>query len=315
MCPRKLRVISLFAWVLAAAGAGIAAPADGGAGRTVRVAAISFVPKPLDLAGNAAALERLFRRAAAGGAQLAVAPEAALDAYVAIDIIRGSQPPARMDDMALTLQSATMRHFQALAKELNLCLAFGFAERVGDDVYDAAVFIDQQGAIRGDYHKMQLAEGTKPDWWYDRVGAHCRAFDTPFGRCGMLICNDRWNADLARILALDGAALILIPTDGTSGAPNDAAVLARARENGVPIVQANQMTETLIVNGGAIAEMERGTNLVTFGEVTLAPARPAAPAERDALEARFLEWRRQEMPKRAEKFLSEIHPAASTPGS
>ena len=49
---------------------------------TVRVAAVSFVPKKFDLAGNADRLERAFRLAKKGDAKIAVAPEGALDGYV-----------------------------------------------------------------------------------------------------------------------------------------------------------------------------------------------------------------------------------------
>lgn len=56
--------------------------AESVASQNVRVAAISFVPKKFDLASNADRLERSFRKAAAGGAKVAVAPEGALDGYV-----------------------------------------------------------------------------------------------------------------------------------------------------------------------------------------------------------------------------------------
>ena len=98
--------------------------------------------------------------------------------------------------------------------------------------YSCAVFIDDEGSICGKQHKMQLAEGYHPSWWFNRLGAHSRAFDTPFGRCGILICSDRWNADLARIPVLDGARLLLIPAMGSLSKSNDEAVLARGRENG-----------------------------------------------------------------------------------
>ena len=53
----------------------------------------------------------------------------------------------------------------ALARELNMCLAFGCAEKIGKNVYNCAVFIDQNGRLCGKYHKMQLAEGSHPSWW------------------------------------------------------------------------------------------------------------------------------------------------------
>ena len=49
---------------------------------------------------------------------------------------------------------------------------------------------------------MQLAAGYHESSWFNRLGARSRAFATPFGKCGVLICNDRWNPDLARIPVL-----------------------------------------------------------------------------------------------------------------
>ena len=50
---------------------------------------------------------------------------------------------------------------------------------------------------------------------------------------------DRWNSDLARLPVLDGAQLLLIPSFGSCAPEQDEAVVARARENGVAIVEAN----------------------------------------------------------------------------
>ena len=52
-------------------------------------------------------------------------------------------------------------------------------------------------------------------------------------------CADRWNSDLARLPVLDGAQLLLIPSFGSCAPEQDEAVVARARENGVAIVEAN----------------------------------------------------------------------------
>jgi len=161
------------------------------AGTTVRVAAISLETVKFDLVGNTAHLEAAFREAAAGGAKIAVAPEGVLEGYVVNEIIAGEVDAERMRQVAVTIDSPTIGRFQALAREFEMCLVFGFAEQIGADVFNCAVFIDQQGHICGKYHKMQLAEGYDADWWFNRLGAASRAFDTPYGRCGVLICNDR----------------------------------------------------------------------------------------------------------------------------
>lgn len=286
------------AWL--AAGLGViaaAAPAD--AGQRVRVAAISLVPEKLDVAGNAARLERAVREAAAGGAQIAVAPEGVLEGYIINDVLAGRIAVERMRDVALPLDHAVIRRFRDLARELALCLVFGFAERIGADVFNTAIFIDDRGDIRGRYHKMQFAEGYHADWWWNRLGASSRAFDTPYGRCGILICNDRWNAALARIPRLDGAQFLVIPAYGSKSKSQDAEVLARGRETGLPVVEAN-VGVSLVVDAGEIAALRREATAVTFAEITIPAAVPADPVARDAVEREFLRWREGEMRRRFE---------------
>jgi predicted amidohydrolase len=273
-------------------------------GVTVRVAAVSFVPTKFDLPGNADRLESAFRAAARGGAKIAVGPEGALDGYVVNEIIAGQWPAERMNEVAVPLDHSIIDRFQRLARELHMCLAFGFAERIDGDVFNCAVFIDHDGRIRGTYHKMQLAEGYDPAWWFNRLGRQSRAFDTPYGRCGMMICNDRWNSKLARIAVLDGARFLLIPAMGSRGEGQDQAVLSRGRENGVPIVEAN-VGVTLVVNGGEIAAVDRQEEGVTFGEITIPPATASQPAERDRVEQEFLAWREPEMRVRLAQTLAK----------
>ena len=150
----------------------------------VKVAAISFVPEKFALQKNADRLEVMYRKAAAGGAQLALAPEGVLEGYVVNEIIAGDVPAARMNEAAISIRSPVIGRFRALARELDMCLAFGFAERIGRDVFNCAAFIDQQGRLCGKYHKMQLAEGSHRSWWFNRLGRRSRACNTPFGRCG-----------------------------------------------------------------------------------------------------------------------------------
>jgi N-carbamoylputrescine amidase len=276
------------------------------AGMVVRIASISFVPTKFDLQRNSDQLEQLFRQAAAGGAKIAVAPEGALEGYVVNEIIEGRAPQSRMRDVAIPIGHPVIERFRRLAAELGICLIFGFAERVDDDVFNCAVFIDGTGTIRGKQHKMQLAEGYDEAWWFNRLGAASRAFDTPYGRAGILICNDRWNPDLARILVLDGARFLLIPSYGSKSSDQDQAVLSRARENSVPVVEAN-VGVTLVVDKGEIVSIDRNDATVTFGEITIPAATGVDAAERDRVERRFLEWRTQEMSRRLEKTREKVN--------
>ena len=275
------------------------------AATTVRVAAVSFEPKKFDLPGNANRLETLYRQAKAGGAQIAVAPEGALDGYVVNEIIAGKVLAESMKTVAVTLDSPVIQRFQQLASELELCLVFGFAERIKDDVFNCAVFIDHTGRIAGKYHKMQFAEGYHLDWWFNRLGDRSRAFDTPFGRCGILICNDRWNPQLARIPVLDGAQFLVIPAYGSRSKKQDEAVLARGKENNVPVIEAN-VGVTLVVDNQKIVAVDRQVKGITFGTITISsPTLPQASA-RDEAERQSRTWRSREMKIRYDKTMARV---------
>jgi predicted amidohydrolase len=277
----------------------------------IKVAAISFVPVKHDLAGNADRLETALREAAHGGARLAVAPEGILDGYVINPMLAGEIPVAKMHDVAVPIDGPLIRRFQALTRELKLCVVFGFAERVGPDVFNTAIFLDDRGEIRGTYQKMQFDEGYHPSWWFNRLGERSRAFDTPLGRCGILICNDRWNPALARIPGLDGAQFLVIPAYGSTSRAQDEAVVSRARETSLPIVEAN-VGVTLVVSAGTIAAVERAPQAVTFAEMEIPSPIPARHAERDAVEREFLTWRETEMRTRYEKKRHRLTPEAVT---
>lgn len=273
----------------------------------VRVASISFEPIKLDLAGNTQKLEQWFRRAAKGGAEIAVAPEGALDGYIVNEILAGEFKPDQMREVAVGIESTTIRRFQDLARELEMCLVFGFAELVGQDVFNTAVFIDQTGVVRGKYHKMQFHEGYDPDWWFNRLGKQSRAFDTPYGRCGILICNDRWNPLLAKIPALDGAQFLVIPSFGSTSTAQDEAVLARATENGVPVIEAN-VGVSLIASDDRIVSISRERAGITFGEIRIPANGRIDSVARDRVQAEFLAWREQEMPRRRAKYMAALDP-------
>ena len=153
---------------------------------------------------------------------------------------------------------------------------------------------------------MQLAEGYHESWWFNRLGRQSRTFNTPFGRCGILICNDRWNAQLAKIPALDGAQFFVIPSFGSRSVAQDEAVLSRGRENSIPVVEAN-VGVTLVVNDGRIVAVDRAEERITFGEISVSPPRSVDVIERDRVETQFLEWRRTEMPERYRKTQKRLH--------
>ncbi len=278
---------------------------DSSLAENVRVAAISFVPKKFDLDGNSNRLESAFRAAKKGGAQIAVGPEGALEGYVVNEIIAGDVSADEILEVAITIDGPVIQRYKNLARELEMCLVFGFAERIGEDVFNCAVFIDFHGKIRGKYHKMQFAEGYHDSWWFNRLGKQSRAFDTPYGRCGLMICNDRWNAQLARIPVLDGAQFLIIPAMGSRSRAQDEAVLSRSKENKVPVIEAN-VGVTLLVDDDKIIAVNREEEGITFGTIAIPPATKANTQQRDNVEREFLKWREREMKRRYGKTIERL---------
>lgn len=271
---------------------------------SVKVAAISFMPIKWDKAANAERMEKLCVQAAQKYPQLILMPEGALEGYVVMDVVEGRAMAEAMLEIAEPIDGPYIRRFQKLARSLNTCLAFGFAERIGDEAYNCALFLDQQGEICGKYHKVRLAEGTHPSWRFNRVGNQLRAFDTPIGRAGIVICNDRWNSDIARTLVLDGARIILIPSYGDKSQRQNQAVLARARENGVPIVEAN-VGMNLIISKGKIIAYQWGNDQITHAVVEI-PVAPSVAADRQSEHA-YLEGQGPDMERRYQKTTAKVN--------
>lgn len=261
----------------------------------VKATAISIKPKKWDKRSNAAKLERFVRTAAKDSPDLIVAPEGVLEGYVATSVIENPERAQEMLDIAEPIDGPFVNRFRQLANEVGICLVFGFAERVGDEVYNSAVFLDDHGEISGRYHKTQLAEGTSSPWFFNRVGKKIRAFDTPLGRVGILICNDRWNPMIARTLVLDGAQLILIPSYGMKNRVQNETVVARARENGVPIVEAS-VGVNLIVSKGETVGYKWGNDQITSAMIDI-PIPPSTAVARE-YERRYMEMQGREMERR-----------------
>eukprot|EP01043_Picozoa_sp_COSAG02_P003359 COSAG02_NODE_82_length_39723_cov_247.146650_1_plen_254_part_00 len=105
--------------------------------------------------------------------------------------------------------------------------------------------------------------------------------------------NGTGNPDLARLPVLDGASLLLIPSFGSCSAAQDEAVLARARENGVAIVEANVGLLLAVSKGEIVGRADRSC------ENALGPEAPAfmllaevdVPAART--EANYMRWEQQ----------------------
>lgn len=146
------------------------------------------------------------------------------------------------------------------AKKYKMVLILPFAEKDGVDYYNAAVIADADGAILGKYRKVTLPSvfpspakggtGTYEKLYFKPGNLGFPVFNTQYAKVGIQICYDRKFPEGSRILALDGAEIIFIPTCAatygdikgrfeTWNLPER----ARAYENGVFVVVPNKAGE------------------------------------------------------------------------
>jgi len=111
--------------------------------------------------------------------------------------------------------SPTVQQLGELAAELRVVIVAGLFEKRASGLYhNAAIVLDADGAYLGKYRKMHIPDdpGYYEKFYFTPGDLGYPVFRTRYGVIGVLICWDQWFPEAARLLALNGAELILIPT-------------------------------------------------------------------------------------------------------
>jgi N-carbamoylputrescine amidase len=89
-----------------------------------------------------------------------------------------------------------------------------FERRAAGLYHNSAVVIDTEGRVSGVYRKMHIPDDPAyfEKYYFTPGDLGFRAFDTPVGKIGTLICWDQWYPEGARLTALRGASIIFYPT-------------------------------------------------------------------------------------------------------
>jgi predicted amidohydrolase len=120
-------------------------------------------------------------------------------------------------DLAVPLDGVELARFRRIARENGVRIVAGLWERDADAVHNTAVLIDPTGEIEGVYRKVHLAVASEHESGV-LPGSGFPVFDTDIGRIGCTICVDNSTLEAARLVALGGAEILVMPIAGDNRA-------------------------------------------------------------------------------------------------
>lgn len=163
-------------------------------------------------------------------AELIVLPELALCGY---------GEAGRVQRLAVEQDSAFIRQVGELARRGGKGLITGYAEQAGATRFNSAIAIGPDGAVRGNYRKVNLW-GPYEKSLFD-PGTPSPVMEWDGLKLGLLICYDLEFAEAARDLVLRGADTLIVisATSRPYSVVPDVLVPARGYENGCHVVYAN----------------------------------------------------------------------------
>lgn len=226
---------------------------------------------------NLDAIETRLEEAVRNGAQLAVFPECAVTGYCF-----NNAGEARAQ--AESVPGPATERLTAVCHRLGCHLVAGLLEADGDRLFNACVLVGPTGVLAV-YRKIHLP----------RLGVDC--FTTPGNRpfavadagglrIGMHICYDGAFPESARVMALAGAELLVLPTNWPPGTECTAAYVtnARALENNVYYLAVNRVgtergfrfigrSKLCDTDGSVLAEAAHSEEAIIYGTIEPAKAR------------------------------------------
>jgi predicted amidohydrolase len=224
--------------------------------RNVKVGTFYFRPHGPTVEKNIAAMSEMLDQAGKAGCDIVCLPEGWPTCDTGLGMTKVE---------ANTIGGSASKMMAAKAKQYKMYIVSGLYNWVGDTLKNIAVLYDREGKIQGVYEKIQLPDseteaGAVP-------GSTFPVFTTDFGKIGILICWDSAFPEISRMLAVNGAEMLLCPIWGDVRGPESWKVTARARaiDNGVYFVTNIFDGHSVIVNpaGDILQESNKQGTLLT----------------------------------------------------
>lgn len=159
-------------------------------------------------------------------------------------------------DLAEAIPGAATEAYAAVARQCGVVLVTSMFERRAAGLYhNTAVVFDADGTVAGRYRKMHIPDDPAyyEKFYFTPGDLGFKPIDTAVGRLGVLVCWDQWYPEAARLMALQGAELMIYPTAIGWERSDTAEEQVRQREawltvqrghavaNGVPVVAVNRV--------------------------------------------------------------------------
>ena len=162
-----------------------------------------------DIENNIQTLKESIKEAAINGAELVVLQELHNSLYFC------QVESTDNFDLAESIPGPSTEFFGNVAKECGVVLVTSLFERRAAGLYhNTAVVFDKDGSIAGKYRKMHIPDDPA---YYEKfyftpgdLGFH--PIQTSLGKLGVMVCWDQWYPEGARLMALQGAELLIYPT-------------------------------------------------------------------------------------------------------
>ena len=159
-------------------------------------------------------------------------------------------------DFAEPIPGPSTAFYGELAKQYGVVIVTSLFEKRAPGLYhNTAVVIEKDGTIAGKYRKMHIPDDPA---YYEKfyftpgdLGFH--PIDTSIGRLGVLVCWDQWYPEAARLMALQGAEILIYPTAigyESSDTPDEqerqreawtTVMRGHAVANGLPVIAVNRV--------------------------------------------------------------------------
>lgn len=186
----------------------------------VHAAVVQAAPVAFDLDQSLQKLADLASSAAAGGAKLALFPEAFLSAYPrgsTFGGVIGNRTPEGRDwyrrywESSVDIPGPVIDRLTEYSQSLDLFLVVGVIERDGGTLYCTVVFVSPQDGYLGKHRKLMPTAAERLVWGFGD-GSTLPVFDTDMGRIGAAICWENYMPMLRMSLYGKGIEIYCAPT-------------------------------------------------------------------------------------------------------